>query len=149
MQRRILLNHELKHWRQSLSSGAHSSPWYAATTSSSVENRFPRSRAFTVGNRKKSPGCQVWTVRRMGQQLHRGPPHKIHCQIGGIFIYLGWHGQRHCHGAIGCRSVQLLGAFLAIFGEPVEGQLWYTTVQSLTFDAQVVLLPHDHLQQRK
>ena len=61
----------------------------------------------------------------------------------------GCHGQRHCHVATGCPSVQLLGAFLAIFGEPVGRQLWCTTVQSLSFDAQVVLLPHDHLQQRK
>ena len=41
----------------------------------------------------------------------------------------GWHGQRRCHGATGCPSVQLLGAFLEIFGEPVGGQLWCTTVQ--------------------
>ena len=61
----------------------------------------------------------------------------------------GWHGHRHCHGATGCSSIQLLGTFLAIFGEPVGGQLWCTTVQSLSFDAQVVLLPLDHLQQRK
>ena len=84
MQRRILLNHDSYYWRQSISSSAKSSPWYAATTSSSVENRFPCSRAFTVRNRKKSPGCQVWTVRRMRQQLHRSPPHKIHCQMGGM-----------------------------------------------------------------
>ena len=84
MQRCILLNHDSKHWRQSLSYSAQSSPWYAATASSSVENCFSRSRAFTVGNRKKSPGGQVWTVRRMGQQLHRSTPQKIHCQIGGI-----------------------------------------------------------------
>ena len=61
----------------------------------------------------------------------------------------GWHGQRHCHGATWCPSVTLLGALLAIFGKPVGGQLWCTTVQSLSFDAQVVLLPLDHLQQRK
>ena len=84
MQRRILLNHDSKHWHQSLSYSAQSSPWYAATASSSVENRFPRSGAFTVGNRKKSPGCQVWTVRRMGPQLHRSPLQKIHCQMGGM-----------------------------------------------------------------
>ena len=84
MQRRIHLNHDSKHWRQSLSFSAQGSPWYVATMSSGVENRFPRSRAFTVGNRKKSPGCQFWTVRRMGQQLHRSPPHKIHCLMGGM-----------------------------------------------------------------
>ena len=84
MQHHILLNHNSKHWHQSLSSSAQSSPWYAATASSSVENCFPRSRAFTVGNRKKSLGCQIWTVRRMGQLLHRSPPQKIHCQIGGM-----------------------------------------------------------------
>ena len=84
MQRRILLNHNSKHWHQSLSSSAQSSPWYAATTSSDVENCFPCSRAFTVGNRKKSPGCQVWTVRRMDEQLHRSPSQKIHCQMGGV-----------------------------------------------------------------
>ena len=84
MQRRILLDHDSKHWHQSLSSSAQSSPWCSATASSSFENRFSRSRTFTVGNRKKSPGCEVWTVRRMGQQLHRSPPQKIHCQIGGM-----------------------------------------------------------------
>ena len=35
----------------------------------------------SVGNRKKSPRCQVWTARRMGQQLHRSLPQKIYCQM--------------------------------------------------------------------
>ena len=78
------LPEHLCNWRQSLSSSAQSSPCYAATAPSSVENRFPCSRAFNVGNRKKSPGCQVWTVRRMGQQLHSSPPQKIQCQMGGM-----------------------------------------------------------------
>ena len=80
----LSLNHDSKHWCQSLSSSAQSSPWYTVTVSSSVKNRFPCSRALTVGNRKKSPRYQVWTVRRMGQQLHGSPPQKIHCQMGGM-----------------------------------------------------------------
>ena len=84
MQRRILLNQDSKHLRQSLSSSAQSSPWYAATRSSGTENHFPGSQAFTVGNRKKSSRCQIWTVRRTGQQLQRSPPQKIHRQMGGM-----------------------------------------------------------------
>ena len=135
MQRRILLNHDSKHRCQSLSYSAQSSPWYTATTFSDAENHFPGSRAFIVGNRKKSPGCQVWTVRRVGQQLHRSPPQKIHCQMGGMD-----------RGIVTVQQDAPQSSSWELFGETVGGQLWCTTVQSLSFDAQVVLLPHDHLQ---
>ena len=141
MQRRILLNHDSKHWCQSLSSSAQGSPWYAANMPSGVENRFPVSLAFTVGNRKKSPRCQVWTIRRMGQQLHRSPLRKP------IIKWVAWAEALSLYNRMPLSPA--LGCFLAIFGEHVGGQLWCTAVQSLSFDAQVVLVPHDHLQQRK
>ena len=63
---------------------SHCHPVYRAPLGmpSGVENRFPGSQAFTTGNRKQSPRCEVWAVRRVGQLLHRNPPQKIHCQMG-------------------------------------------------------------------
>ena len=106
MQRRILLNHDSWHWRQSLSSSAQSSPWYAATASSNVENRIPRSRAFTIWNRKKSPGY----CKEDGTTAAYEPPSENS-------LSNGWHGQRHCHGATGCPSVQSSWALFSQFLE--------------------------------
>ena len=107
---------------------AQDSPWYTATTPSGVENHFPGSRAFTTGNRKGVPGLDC---KEDGSTATQNSPSENP-------LSNGWHGHRHFHCATECPSVQLLGTFLTISGEPVGGQLWCTTVQSLFFDAQVV-----------
>ena len=83
MQRRILLNHDWKHWRQSLSS-VHRTP--LGILQPRLQVLKTTSQAVGPSPQGIERGCQVSTVRRMGQQLHRIPPQKIHCQMGGMGI---------------------------------------------------------------
>ena len=127
MQRRILLNHDWKHWHQSLSSSVQGSSWYAFR----CWKPLPRQSGLHHREQKavtqvRGLGCKEGGSTAAQESTSENP------------LSNGCHGQKHCHGATGCPSVQLLGTFLRIFGEPVGVQMWCATLQSLPFAAQVV-----------